>query len=421
MKLNNLWVLMMLLCCMYLTNAAYCLDMPKKTKLANVLSDKKQYNPRYNIKLLEKALAVYGDDDPWASKVYYQIGMDYYSMDRYSEAINAFDKSIQLPETFDDLHLSSFNMMIDSYKMLGDINGGILAAEKIINNNGFQSNRLRASAKIAKRSLETELNDNRDMIKSYESSILQDELAKVSFYKNNGTIIKEEIVTGDKVPALLLKHRGGPSVVEEFYHSSSSRYRTLMLYYYKNGDITKAIAASDKFLSYYPLDEAAAYVAMQRKELEKGNSLGYQLSSSDLESIVKEYPTNTGLGQAVLYRLANAYLDEGKQSEAIAIFMDIFNYKQKSDDNEYNASLSADSAINLYQIYQEDNNIVKEISILKAAAKRFPDQSFEAKRLLSDLNTGIAKKIVLLAVIIFALIACIMKINKKHNKKMQLI
>lgn len=421
MKLNNLWVIMIMLCCIFLANTAYCLNTAKKTELANVLSDMKQYNPRYNIKLLEKALAVYGDDDPWASKVYYQIGMDYYSMDRYSEAINAFDKSIQLPETWDDLHVSSFNRMIESYKMLGDIRGGILAAEKIINNNGLQSNNLRASAKIAKRSLETELSNNREMIKSHESSILQDELAKVSFYENNGAIIKEEIVTGDKVPALLLKHRGGPSVVEEIYHASSSRYRILMLYYYKNGDITKAIATSDKFLSYYPQDEAAPYVAMQRQELKKGNSLGYQLSSSDLESIVKQYPTNTGLGQAVLYRLANAYLDEGKQSEAIAIFMDIFNYKQKSDDKEYNAHLSVDSAINLYQIYQEDNNIAKEISILEAAVKRFPDQSFEAKRLLSDLNISIAKKIILLAVIIFALIACIMKINKKHNKKMQLI
>ena len=112
---------MIMLCCISLTNIAYCWNTPKKTKLTNVLSNRKYNQPKHNIKLMEDALVIYGDDDPWAEKIYYEIGMAYYYTKKYKEAINAFDKSLQLPETLEGSHSAALNMEMNIYEVIGDL------------------------------------------------------------------------------------------------------------------------------------------------------------------------------------------------------------------------------------------------------------------------------------------------------------
>ena len=374
---------MIMLCCIFLTNTVYCMHLTKKTKLTKVLSQRKYNQPKYNIKLMEDALVTYGDDDPWSEKIYYEIGMEYYYIQKYKEAINAFDKSLQLPETLEGSHSAALNMEMNIYRATGDLEEAIKAADKLANYKGTYFNgSLKANAIMVKASLEESLDHRDDSIKSYETVIDQ---------------VKD--VNNDELPYA---------------------YRSLILLYSKKGKIEKAIATCNKFLYLFPRNEATAFVAAQREQLKKGKSLKYRLSYEDLEGIIKKYPADTGLGQLVLSNLANAYLYEGKQSEAIAIFTDIFNYKKKTTDKEYNPYLSIESALSIYKIYKEDNNINGQRKILKDIIKKFPDQSSEAKNLLKALNkdtaTHISSKVILPVVIMLFFVAfAIIRRNKRQN------
>ena len=197
-------------------------------------------------------------------------------------------------------------------------------------------------------------------------------------------------------------------------------YRSLILLYSNRGEIEKAIAICNKFLYLFPRNEATAFVAAQREQLKKGKSLKYQLSYEDLEGIIKKYPADTGLGQLVLSNLANAYLHEGNQGEAIAIFTGIFNYKKKITDKEYNPYLSIESALSIYKIYKEDNNTNGQRKILNDIIKKFPDQSSEAKNLLKALNKNTTKHILLkiilpVVIMLFFVAFAIIRRNKRQN------
>jgi len=383
-----------LLCCFCLTFSSVSSNAsknPKKTDLCNAITyTGTGNNTKAYIKAIEKAIKIYGDKDPWSCKAYYQLGMGYYADNQYDKAIIAFDKSLELPETLGDLHLYALNMKMNSFRLLGKKEEASKVAGEIAKTEDSGNGSLIVpNAMMVKAELEFDLESENEAIKTYE-----------------------EIISKSKN-------------TKEWNELLPHACRTLIVLYSNKKMPQKAINICNLFIKKFPKNEATSYVAMQKEQLIKGKEIGCPLSSKEIEKITKKYPTNTGLGQSVIYELANAYYNENNNSNAKRNFTKVFKYKKKATDEEYSTTLAVKAAENICEIYRLENNTRGQISILKEVIERFTPEEYSiinAKGNLKVLEDNIRKDmlfkmVIPISIFIFIIILIIVIIVIKIKKR----
>ncbi|MDD3925589.1 MAG: tetratricopeptide repeat protein [bacterium] len=295
-----------------------------------------------NIRLVEDAIARYGNSDPWAAKAFCELGHTRYLLGKYEEALSDFDSCLKLPEPYVGVHFAAQNERMQILQILRRPKEAIAASKEL---------------------------DNTSCPPAWQDKFLSN-----NFMVRAGIQAQLKGQKQSAIDTYRLFIKAAKNKRNKYWQSwTSYAYRGLADQLVKTGNVKEAISVYDEFLKQYPDSPASALIAMKRLRLIKCGKEQCILSKEELLSCIKLYPTNTGAGQHVLYELAMAYTRDDKLNDAAVILNGMLIFKPKQDDQEYSVTLAARASLDLSDVLKILGKDAERERILLEIMQRFPD------------------------------------------------
>jgi tetratricopeptide (TPR) repeat protein len=258
-------------------------------------------HPVQAIAFLQSQMERLPKDDPWICWCYYQIGMVMYRNNRdYAGALDAFNKSLEYPETTPGQHLQAEQMKMECLNSLHRYQEAATTANLIRKVPAPES--LRKLIVPNALFMEAQLREKSDTGDGKQRALAE------QVYKD---ALSDTNVTGLIKPDDLYKLEEG---------SLRERVQNLVT-------LNKTNEAADvckDFLRHHPNSYYAPLIALDLKRIESGR---VALSVAELKDISSKYDLNSGAGVHVTYELAVSESLEGRRQDAIKYAQKVISLK----------------------------------------------------------------------------------------------